>query len=509
MKQFQECEGCDEGDVELANCIECGRRLCRLCLSCAGQCADCAAKAKHSALECALCRNREKELCCCAVCHSMFCGACVLQPYRNRPTTFLCRGCQASSSLAGAVTVCGRCNETIRDESKLYYCELCAHPLCRDCLPAAFECGVLKCQTCCPSPVRLVSKDRHARTLLSDELSSLIASILHEQPSDKSTAAVAVPAAPAVTSPARPSALTKSVANTTSGAAFSKYRRLRKHEKLGEGGQGVVFKCTTLDNEVVVSKEMTFDDNERAVFEARLVQAQKMRKLSHNHLIRYLDVIGTENPLKICVIMPYYSEGDLSKYISRQRGPIEESTLCSIILQLAHALDYLHSQNPPLAHCDVKPDNILLLNCEQVLLMDLDLCHSCGVQASLTMRVLHECKRNSPTFEYRAPELVSSAGSTESDIFSLGVVAFVLATLPEFAMLRNSKGAMMVLNHSDWTPDSLARAVRRAIREHTGDYPEELIDLIIEMLRHQPASRPRASEVKERLTTAMANRLLR
>ncbi|RNE99068.1 putative protein kinase [Trypanosoma rangeli] len=496
------CESCGEGDAVLASCAECGRRLCRLCISCASQCADCAAKAKRTNLTCDICRNKVKELYWCVVCDSMVCRACIHQSYMNRPTTVLCRGCRASSPLVMAAKTCGRCNEVVVDETTQYYCELCACPLCRNCLYASFECGVLKCRTCCPSPLRLMSNDRHIRKLSVGGWKSLITPILQKEPATSALTEVT-----AVVASARPSA---PVTSTEAGVALSKYRQLSNREKLGEGGQGVVFKCKTLDNEEVVSKEMTFDDADRAVFEARLLQAERIRKLSHKHLIQYLDVIGLENPFKICVIMPYYSEGDLFNYIGRQRGPIEEHKLCSIILQIASALHYLHSQKPPLAHCDIKPDNILLLNREeQVLLMDLDLCHSCEAQVSTTTRVLHECRRNSPTLEYRAPEMVNSSGSTESDIFSLGVVSFVLATLPEFVMLRNDKGIMTVLNDSDWTPDSLAGAVRAAIRQHTRAYAEELIDLIIRMLQHRPASRPSAIEVMVRLTQAMENLLMR
>ncbi|KEG14057.1 protein kinase [Trypanosoma grayi] len=298
------------------------------------------------------------------------------------------------------------------------------------------------------------------------------------------------------------------LAQPTPLPAFSKYHHLRSRELLGQGGQGLVFKCVTYDGEIVVSKEMTFTDNDRTLFLARLHQAENMRKLSHKHLIKYLDVIGSENPLKIAVIMPYYSEGDLFRFIKRQRGPIGEHKLCSIILQIASALDYLHTLNPPLVHRDIKPDNILLLNREQVLLMDLDLCRSYDAQPSASARVLQEQQEASPTFEYRAPELAHSAGSVKSDVFSLGVVAFVLATLPEFAVLQNDSGTTTVLNDSDWTRNSLALAIRRDIQRHTRNYSDELIMLIINMLRHKPAERPKAMEVRVQLSKIMERRLL-
>nr|CCD13496.1 unnamed protein product [Trypanosoma congolense IL3000] len=464
------CDECNSLHKILLNCVGCQRRLCRFCVSAAGQCQRCAQLAEPGAMIAGpshRCPHMGGVVGICISCRKGVCEMCCRTNFLHRPSLVVCVSCQPPPSL---VNVCSSCEREFLDDGDVFYCEVCANVICGYCLPHSLEFGVVKCAICCPYPVMLL-RNMSIRTQLTDELRSVIVS--------------------------------------TSKQQQCKYNELYDHIKLGEGGQGVVYKCRTSDGEVVVSKEMRFGDHERLFYEARLRQAETMKGLSHQHIIQYLHVVGTENPLKINVIMPYYSEGDLSKFISRQRKPVNEHKLCSIALQIATALKYLHTQSPPIVHCDIKPDNVLLLNNEeQVLLMDLDLCHACDKGTCSDDNVLLLFNQASPTFEYRAPEMATSSGSPESDIFSLGVLTFVLATLPEFVMLHNEKGAMSVLSDSDWTKASLARAVSLAIRRHTREYRDDLIELIVDMLRHDPMERPDAAQVISRLSSIMVTRLL-
>ncbi|CBH10006.1 protein kinase, putative [Trypanosoma brucei gambiense DAL972] len=461
------CGECGASNLALASCSDCMRQFCRCCVSAAGQCRKCAQSVESSDKLCPTCPLMNETTHLCIACGRKVCRQCVRTVYTHRPHFVICTSCQAPAEVMNA---CSRCDGIITNVNDAHYCEICADTLCSHCLPLSFECGVVKCFACCPSPVRLL-KNRCVRTQLTDQLKVIIASV--------------------------------------AGQRKSKYSTLYDHVKLGEGGQGVVYKCRAKDGEVVVLKEMRFAECNRPVYEARLRQAATMQKLSHRHVIEYLDVMGSENPLKISVVMRYYSEGDLSKFIRRQEAPVSEEKLCSIALQIAKALKYLHNQSPPIAHCDIKPENVLLLNNEeQVLLMDLDLCHACGGDNAEESDLLF-FGQASPTFEYRAPEMADSSGSPKSDIFSFGVLIFVLATLPEFATLRNEKGVQSVLSDSDWTKSSLEKAVSTAIRRRPRKYKDELVNLIVAMLRHDPRERPTAAEVEARLSDIMLSLLLK
>ena len=60
-------------------------------------------------------------------------------------------------------------------------------------------------------------------------------------------------------------------------------------------------------------------------------------------------------------------------YVNAQKASVPEFTLCSLVLQLARACEYLHTRSPPVIHRDIKPENVLMFEgMTRTLLMDLD-----------------------------------------------------------------------------------------------------------------------------------------
>jgi serine/threonine protein kinase len=280
---------------------------------------------------------------------------------------------------------------------------------------------------------------------------------------------------------------------------------LTQLEVLGQGAQGTVYKCKTSTGEEVVSKEMIFPPRDEATFNERLRQVQAMQRLSHPHLIKYLDVVPTKlaTGFKISVIMPYYSESDLATFIQKQRRPVDEHRLCSLLLQVVLALRYLHQQVPPIAHRDVKPENILMRQRgEQALLMDLDTCREMSAGLPRGTRTILG------TMEYMAPEVQHGNATVKCDVWSLGVVAFTLAALPEFATLPLN-GQQTCLNARDWTEVLLSDAVTRAVKANCHTYSERLVQLICKMLRHEETRRPDSAAVETELRGILEDNLLR
>ena len=420
-------------------------------------------------------------------CHNAACDNCVRLRYPNRTSVGVCVQCTPPEFAFR----CGRCLQAVHYTELEFFCDLCAVPICFSCVMqgTSFESGQLKCAECCDYPMSQGPRNPYIRHDVND---AFLRSV--PLPIVSSVAPVAAPPPPA-----------RIAAVAAAAVKGTKYRKLLGREKLGEGAQGVVYKCHTEENEVVVLKEMVCNDTDVGAFESQARQVERMRQLNHPHLIRYLDVFVEENPLRICVVMPFYNEGDLKKFIERQRKPVTEVKLCSIVLQIAGALNYLHTQDPPLVHRDIKPENILLLKHEeQVLLMDLDLCSTVDVTTSVIKR-----RKQSPTYEYRAPELEKSYGDTKADVFSLGVVMFVLATLPDFPCVRTDSGDTLVLSAAEWTPTSLERAIQRDIkRVRRYTYSDDFIKLVVSMLVHQPCARPTAEAVIHRLQAIMEHRLM-
>lgn len=442
----------------------------------------------------------------CVTCNEQYCAECIRGVYPSRDRLGICKRCPLPPSMAGpggddvalgSSVQCGRCGSSFaveRDsvarragpspppvsDTTAFFCCSCAAPICLQCLPRSFEAGRLFCSRCCRCPVHW----QHAgiRQLIDETL-------LRELYSGASSA----------------SAPASCFLRRATAQANPKYRTLSGKTLIGKGGQATVYKCETADKEVVVSKEMTFDSN--TAFEEQRRQAERMQMLSHTHLIRYLDVISDRSKRTLHIILPYYSKGDLKQLIFHHQGHVPVFKLCSLILQLTTALVYLHNQTPPLVHGDVKPENVLLLNNEeQVLLMDLDLCCEEDAPSSVSSSVTPGKAANGAyTCEYSAPEIRKGRRRTpKADIFSLGVVTYALAALPSEIFLM-CKGDVRLLSDDAWEKDfpTLDKLIRVAIRRRSPTYPVALVDLIMEMLRYNPDERPTSSEVERRLSDIM------
>ncbi|KAF1332763.1 Camk/camk2 protein kinase, partial [Globisporangium splendens] len=142
-----------------------------------------------------------------------------------------------------------------------------------------------------------------------------------------------------------------------------------------------------------------------------------MRKLSHPNIVGIEGVYNRSAENNMCyVVMDYMEDGDLcDRLIKHQRLP--ESEVQVIISQVLQGLEYLHRHN--ILHRDIKPENILLHG-EMVKIADFGLAKQLPNAASML-------KRSCGTLEYAAPELlVGQQYGLKSDIFSLGVVLYVL-----------------------------------------------------------------------------------
>jgi serine/threonine protein kinase len=168
----------------------------------------------------------------------------------------------------------------------------------------------------------------------------------------------------------------------------------------------------------------------------------------------------------------------------RREYSLGPATALWIIRQTAEALEALHRAG--FLHGDVKPDNVHLVEDGNAILIDLGFAHRPGENAAFLRGgyVLG-------TANYLAPELCRSepdAGQC-SDLFSLGAMFFELLTgkLP-------------------YPPGSVDQTFRRHssdppadIRRHLPFLPIAFGKLIERLLSHDPADRPRASQVVRQL----------
>lgn len=122
------------------------------------------------------------------------------------------------------------------------------------------------------------------------------------------------------------------------------------------------------------------------------------------------------------LLMKFCKNGSSSKLA----GQISEDDLWAFIYDVASGLEVLHSQQDPIVHQDIKPDNILIDSNGRFLITDF------GISKRLRATMRRQSKRDvsSGAMPYMAPERFDSNPrlNTASDIWSLGASIYELAT---------------------------------------------------------------------------------
>jgi serine/threonine protein kinase len=280
-------------------------------------------------------------------------------------------------------------------------------------------------------------------------------------------------------------------------------------ELLGAGAQGRVHRARYTDSppdEFVVVKEIAFPDREAARADDVEAKSRDIMNLRHEHLVQYLEV-RRPAPGRVWVIMPYYKERDMVHFLSNMGSrTLSEYEICSLTLQLASALHFMHSARPPRVHRDVKLDNVLMFDGgKRTMLVDLDL-----------SRALPEDRRSTVTkcgtYEYMAPEAEAGRIGPEADVWALGIILFILLAMPDFLLIPHPRtGEQAPFNSHIWTQDQLWDTVRRYVahscQKRRIQYNASLIELSCSMLNKDPRRRPTAADVMRHLEETMLQSL--
>jgi serine/threonine protein kinase len=172
--------------------------------------------------------------------------------------------------------------------------------------------------------------------------------------------------------------------------------------------------------------------------------------------------------------MEFCSGGELFQYLV-DHGRLRENDCRRLFCAIVSAVSYLHSRG--IAHRDLKPENILLSDNLVPKIADLGLCHLVTTDSLMTT----PC--GSP--QYAAPEVLSGKGydGRASDVWSLGVVLFVMATA--------------TVPWRSTTQTHLFEEIAQADYNVPGYLTPELRQLIQSMMNPNPAARPTICEISK------------
>ena len=275
--------------------------------------------------------------------------------------------------------------------------------------------------------------------------------------------------------------LRKAPLGPSAGEHFGQYKL---HEKIGEGGMGVVFRAThALLGRPAAVKLLAAGQDSREQLARFEREAELTSRLSHPNTVAVYD-FGRSASGTPFYAMEYLDGLDLQSLVDRH-GPQDPRRVAHLLAQLAGALAEAHGMG--LVHRDVKPANVML--CERggahdvVKVLDFGLTKELGAAAELDHL---EGERVIGTPLYLSPEAITSPERVDarSDLYALGALGYFLLTgEPPFT---GASLAEVCAHHLHTAPSPL---VRRGVRH----VPLELETLLRLCLEKAPEARPESA----------------
>ena len=246
------------------------------------------------------------------------------------------------------------------------------------------------------------------------------------------------------------------------GMRFSFVPKLSRGDLLGgqyevqgciaHGGLGWIYLAIdrNVNNRWVVLKGLVNSADADAMAAAK-AEAHALAQVEHPNIVKihnfveHMDAAG----VPVGYIVMEYVGGTSLKQL-RKAGPLPPSHAVAYIIEIAPAIDYLHSQG--LAYCDFKPDNVMHSD-EQLKLIDL------GAMVAMD----DEDSSIYGTPGYQAPEIAHTGPTVASEVYTVGrTLAALVMDLPQGrghfgAELPGPAAVPVFAEH-----DSLYRAIVRA-----------------------------------------------
>ncbi|XP_031473010.1 putative leucine-rich repeat receptor-like protein kinase At2g19210 isoform X2 [Nymphaea colorata] len=190
---------------------------------------------------------------------------------------------------------------------------------------------------------------------------------------------------------------------------------------IGKGGYGSVYYGLLRDGKEVAVKTMTRSLPQG--IKEYTAEVELLMKVHHKYLASFVGFCDEDE--KLILVYEYMERGNLRELLSEETYTPDWKQRLQIALNVAAALEYLHSGcRPPIVHRDVKTTNILLDSNLEAKLADFGLSKT-GIKDDIT----HMSTAVAGTPGYIDPEYYNTSKLTEkSDVYSFGVVLFELIT---------------------------------------------------------------------------------
>lgn len=258
------------------------------------------------------------------------------------------------------------------------------------------------------------------------------------------------------------------------------YNKYRKEECIGRGASAEVWRVT--DMQTGVTQALKIYDPALAKEEDGLDLMRHefalMANINHQNLLRplFFDIWDkTNTPF---LVLPYCKNGNLSK----KKGDFTDKDTWELLRDVASGLAYLHKQDPPIIHQDIKPENILINDDGSYMLTDFGV----SAHAKATMhRTISAKLTDVGTMAYMAPEKFGKDKTLIilSDIWSLGAMAYEMVSGEVPFCIGQMEGGVLQLKGAE-------------LPELPETVSPELREMIYKCLELDPWDRPQASDIE-------------
>ncbi|PIQ28892.1 hypothetical protein COW36_09415 [bacterium (Candidatus Blackallbacteria) CG17_big_fil_post_rev_8_21_14_2_50_48_46] len=226
--------------------------------------------------------------------------------------------------------------------------------------------------------------------------------------------------------------------------------------QVGQGGMATIFQALDLHtNQKVAVKHLNLpghlsDEEIQTRIDRFEAEAQILGLLNHPHIMALQEYLVQDS--NHVMVLELLEGQELQTFVKSQKPSTR--MMLKLMDQLADALEYVHSHG--IIHCDLKPENIIVLKDQNLKLIDFGIARLEGVETPSSRDALVG------TLSYMAPEQIqnSRVSNYQIDIYALGVVMYEIFTGSQPFVSDNPGGAMlMILNQEAPSPHLIQPAL--------------------------------------------------
>ncbi|OMJ85801.1 hypothetical protein SteCoe_12794 [Stentor coeruleus] len=219
-------------------------------------------------------------------------------------------------------------------------------------------------------------------------------------------------------------------------------------ETLASGSFGEVYIGTHLSTGIKRAiKVIYIAEPDKNDMEKLCEEVSVLKVLDHPNIIRIFEVFNNKN--KLYIVTELCTGGELFERIQKSRR-FGENQAAKYMLDIVSAIMHCHNQN--IVHRDLKPENILFENSNPDAKLKL-----VNFGTSKFIKPEKRLSQNIGTCYYMAPEILTSTYSKEIDVWSLGVILYIMLSghMPfpgsnDNEIYAKIKGAPLNFMHQSW-----------------------------------------------------------